>query len=342
MFGYLGAGTLNSGILELLEERKIMPRKPRLEVEGGLYHVFTRGNNRRLIFNDDNDYGRMVKLIEKTKTKLPFYLYTYCLMPNHLHLLMERRIAPISRIMHMLLTAYSKYYNRRNRRVGHLFQGRYRSILCQSDHYLAELVRYIHLNPVRANIARDPAAFRYSSHRAYLGEEETRFVDVDTVLRHFGATKKLARKRYNAFMKAGMKISSREDLYGGADKRVIGDEEFVGRIEDRVREIHKNKVGKIEPADLERLLEAAANTMSLTAREICSGSKKQKIVLAKESLIIVGREIGASNAELARLLGIDSSSVNKRFEAGIAKQKDLSEMQKLIEGVRKQYYKKQG
>lgn len=320
----------------------MMPRKPRLEVEGGLYHVYTRGNNRRLIFSDDDDYEKMIKLIAKTKTKLPFFLYTYCLMPNHLHLLIERRLDPISRIMHMLLTGYSRYYNRRNRRVGHLFQGRYKSILCQSDHYLAELVRYIHLNPVRANIVRDPSAFRYSGHRAYLGEEESGFVDVDPVLRHFGATKKLARKIYNAFVKAGMKIASREDLYGGADKRVIGDEEFVGRIEDRVRKIQEDKIKKIEAPDLERLRDAAVSATSLTACEICSRSRKRRVVLAKELLIIVGRELGASNAELARLLGVDSSSVNKRFEAGSAKKKECPEMQKLIEKVRKQYHKKPG
>jgi putative transposase len=320
----------------------MMPRNPRIEVEGGLYHVLTRGNNRRLIFNDDEDYGKMIALIAKTKVKLPFYLYTYCLMPNHLHLLMERRQDPISRIMQMLLAGYSRYYNRRNRRVGHLFQGRYRSILCQSDRYLAELVRYIHLNPVRANLVRDPSAFRYSSHRAYLGEEESGFLDVEPLLRHFGATKKLARKRYRAFVKAGMKLAPREDLYGGADKRVIGNEEFVENIEDRVGKVSKNKVRKIESADLQRLRQAAANATSLSPREICSRSKKRKVVLAKETLIIVGRRIGASNAELARLIGVDSSSVNRRFEAGVAKKKDCAEMQKLIEEVRKQYYKADG
>lgn len=318
----------------------MMPRKSRLEVEGSLYHVFTRGNNRRLIFNDDDDYRKMIELIAKTKAKLPFYLYTYCFMPNHLHLLMERRQDPISRIMHTLLTGYSRYYNRRNRRVGHLFQGRYRSILCQSDQYLAELVRYIHLNPVRANIVRDPSAFRYSSHRAYLGEEESGFLDAEPVLRHFGATKKLARKRYRAFVKAGMKLATREDLYGGADKRVIGDEEFIGNVEDRIGKGFKNKGRKIESADLQRLRQAAANATSLTAREICSRSKKRTVVLAKELLIIVGRGIGASNAELARLIGVDCSLANRRFEAGVAKKKDCQEMQKLIDQVRKEYHKK--
>jgi REP element-mobilizing transposase RayT len=96
-----------------------MARKPRVEVEGGLYHIITRGNNRQRIFGDDDDYQKMLKLVAETKTKLPFYLY---LMPNHVHLLVERRQEAISRVMHRLLTGYSRYYNRRYRRVAHLFQ----------------------------------------------------------------------------------------------------------------------------------------------------------------------------------------------------------------------------
>src|SRR5215475_4228346 len=129
-----------------------MGRKPRLEVEGGLYHVMSRGNNRQRIFDDENDYEKMLRLIQDTKTKLPFYLYAYCLMTNHIHLLMEQQQSALSRIMHRLLIAYSRYYNRRNGRVGHLFKERYKAMLCQSNQYLAELVRYIHLNPVRAKL----------------------------------------------------------------------------------------------------------------------------------------------------------------------------------------------
>jgi hypothetical protein len=111
-------------------------------------------------------------------------------MPNHFHLLAEMREDPISRVMHGLLTAYSQYHNRKYRKVGHLFQGRYKAILCQSDRYLGELVRYIHLNPVRAKIVARPEDFPYSGHQAYLGLDKSGLVDAEPVLRHFGATKK--------------------------------------------------------------------------------------------------------------------------------------------------------
>src|SRR2546430_12392038 len=153
-----------------------MARKARAEVEGGLYHVITRGNNHRQIFNSPTDYKKSLSLLAVQKERLSFFLYAFCLMTNHVHLLIERQADTIGRIMHRVLTGYSQYYNRRYRRVGHLLAGRHKSILCQSDRYLAELVRYIHLNPVRAKMVDVPEQYKYSGHRAYLG----------LVLRHFG------------------------------------------------------------------------------------------------------------------------------------------------------------
>jgi putative transposase len=127
-----------------------MARKPRVDVEGGLCHVISRGNNRRTIFESPADYQKFLSLLEIQKEKLPFFLYAYCLMSNHVHLLIERQSHSVSRIMHRILTGSSQYYNRKYRRSGHLLQGRHKAILCQSDQYLSELVRYIHLNPVRA------------------------------------------------------------------------------------------------------------------------------------------------------------------------------------------------
>src|SRR5205823_2979381 len=142
-----------------------MARKPRFEVESGLYHVITRGVDRRDIFHSVEDHRKFISQLTVQKEKLPFYLYAYCLMTNHIHLLIERRTHDIGKIMHRLLTGYSQYYNRRYRRTGHLFQGRHKAILCQSDLYLAELVRYIHLNPVRARMVDKPEEYPYSSHR---------------------------------------------------------------------------------------------------------------------------------------------------------------------------------
>src|SRR6266436_3287949 len=146
-----------------------MARRARAEVEGGLYPVITRGFNLRQMFDAPADYEKFLSLLAVQTARLPFFLYAYCLMTNHLHLLIERRADSIGRIMHRVLTGYSQYYNRRYRRVGHLLQGRHRAILCQSDRYLSELVRYIHLNPVRAKMVTKPEDYFHSGHRAYLG-----------------------------------------------------------------------------------------------------------------------------------------------------------------------------
>jgi REP-associated tyrosine transposase len=318
-----------------------MARKPRIEVEGGLYHLITRGNNRRRVFGDEDDYQKMLKLIGDTKRKLPFYLYAYCLMPNHIHLLVERQQEAISRIMQRVLTSYSRYYNRKNARVGHLFQKRYKAILCQSDPYLAELIRYIHLNPVRAKIVSDPAAFRYSSHRAYLGMDEPWLVDVDPVLRYFGATKKLARIRFEMFVNAGSKLGRREDLYGGEERRILGAEEFVEAMKSRVGEVGKASVKKGTVRDLERLVRAIEEATRLKREEICSRSKLREVVIAKEAMIIVGHEVGGSSADLARLIGVDNSVVSRRFESGRTRMHGSTEMQKLVNEVRKLYNKRE-
>ena len=133
-----------------------MARKPRIHFPGALYHVITRGNRRQGIFLDEKDLQRFLTYLSDCKNRFPFRLYAYALMKNHLHLLIEVEENPLSRIMQSLLFGYARYFNRRYGEVGHLFQGRYKAILCDKDAYLLELVRYIHLNPVRAKIVREP------------------------------------------------------------------------------------------------------------------------------------------------------------------------------------------
>ena len=164
-----------------------MARRLRVEVAGGLYHLIARGNDRQDIFHSPEDRYKFLALLLKEKVRSPFFLYAYCLMTNHIHLLLERQAETIGKIMQRVLGGYSRYYNRRYKHIGHVFQGRHKSILCQSDRYLAELVRYIHLNPVRAGMVTFPKEYPYSSHRAYLGREQDGLTDVDPVLRLYGS-----------------------------------------------------------------------------------------------------------------------------------------------------------
>jgi REP element-mobilizing transposase RayT len=216
-----------------------MARKPRLEVEGGLYHVITRGNDRQVIFHSDQDHARFLSLLWNVKERFPFYLYAYCLMSNHLHLLLERRADTVGKIMQRLLTGYSQYYNRRHRHVGHVFQGRHKAILCQSDGYLAELVRYIHLNPVRARMVEAAENYPHSSQRAYLGFEPACAVDVDPVLRLFGRKKQTARERFRKFVAAGVGLEYPAEFDSPAEGDILGSEEFIDSTIHRIGEAGK-------------------------------------------------------------------------------------------------------
>src|SRR5437762_6552297 len=257
-----------------------MTRKSRIEIEGGLYHVITRGNNRQQIFNGNDDYQKFLSLLEVQKRRLPFFLYAYCLMTNHVHLLIERQTDSIGRIMQRVLTGYSQYYNRRYRKVGHLFQGRHKAILCQSDRYMAELVRYIDLNPVRAKMVRNAERYPHSSQCAYLGIRSDAIVDVDPILRLFHARKKTAREHFAQFVIAGVKLGHREEFYQADEGRILGSEEFVDSTIHHIGEVKRRADRRRQnmeshELDTEALLTAVENVCD-TPREYFCGSAKAR------------------------------------------------------------------
>jgi len=258
-------------------------------------------------------------------------------MPNHIHLLIERQDDSISRVMQRLLTAFSQYHNRKYRKSGHLLQGRYKAILCQNDQYLAELVRYIHLNPVRAKMTRGPQGFFYSSHRAYLGLDQSRLVDVEPVLRYFGATKKLARDRFQLFVRAGMKLGHKEEFYRADEGRILGSEEWIAETRGRIGEIPRGARPQVKARsglDPQALMSAAEKVTGVREQELRGGRKIRALVRIKEAMIVVGRELGVSNAELARLLALDASVVSRRYESGKTKMIKSQEARLLVKRLR--------
>jgi REP element-mobilizing transposase RayT len=313
-----------------------MARKRRIEIEGGLYHVITRGNNRQIIFRSERDYRKMLELLERQKGRIPFFLHAYCLMPNHVHLLIERREESISRIMQRLLTRYAQYYNRTYRKVGHVLQGRYKAILCDSDQYLAELVRYIHLNPVRARLVQRPEDWAWSGHRAYIGIDHSRLADVDPLLRRFGAKKNQARERYAEFVLAGRKLGHRAELYQCNGGRILGGEEFVDatihRIGERGHPRRKSR-RKPEKLDVRELVNAGTKATGIRKKRLCGRIRSEAIVLAKEAVIFVGRERGLTNAEMARAMGLDASVVSRRYEAALRKMEASGEIRVLVRRI---------
>lgn len=149
-----------------------MARLPRISAEHYFYHVFSRGNNREPVFFESKDYERFLNNLDRYQSLYGYRLYAYCLLPNHFHLLLRPKKAELSTFMQTLMTAYSMYLNKRYNRVGHVFQGRFKSILVEKDPYLLEVLRYIHLNPVRAGLVDRADMYPWSSYLKYLSAGE--------------------------------------------------------------------------------------------------------------------------------------------------------------------------
>lgn len=318
-----------------------MARYPRAEVEGGLYHIIARGNNRQVIFHDDKDFNKFLSLLAVQKEKLGFYLYAYCLMSNHFHLLLERQAEPVGRIMLRVLTGYSQYYNRRYRKSGHVFQGRHKAIMCQADRYLSELVRYIHLNPVRAKMVRKAERYPWSSQRAYLGMESASFVDVDPVLRLFGARKAKARENFAQFVAAGARIAQQPELYNASEGCILGSDEFVDatihRIWERDNKAIRKKSSEIETFRPEAMITAAKSVLKIDRAALIGRSKVAGTVRTKETLIAAARLVGANNRELSELTGLNTSTVSRRHDAAARRIKQDDESRQLVDKIVRVY-----
>ncbi|MBI2114249.1 MAG: transposase [candidate division NC10 bacterium] len=197
-----------------------MPRQPRLDAPGVLHHVMVRGIERRPIFRDDTDRADFVARLGALATAGALTVYAWALLPNHAHFLVRTGTRPLSRSLRSLLTGYAGAFNRRHKRVGHLFQNRYKSIVVEEDRYLLELVRYLHLNPLRAGVVPTLAAlarYPWSGHSALLGWTPRPWQATTAILGHFAA-----RAGYRAFVAEGVPQGRRPELQGGGPPGTSG------------------------------------------------------------------------------------------------------------------------
>ncbi|MFZ0613832.1 MAG: transposase, partial [Desulfobacterales bacterium] len=244
-----------------------MPRQSRIDAPGALHHIIARGIGRRNIFSDDQDRDnfleRLKTVLEETRTGC----YAWALIPNHFHLLLRTGDVPVATAMRRLLTGHGATYNRRHRRSGHLFQNRYKSVLCQEETYLLELVRYIHLNPLRAKLVKDLSEldkYPYSGHRVLMDKGNHPWQDAEYVLKRFGRTTTVARRKYREFVAGGIAAGKRPDLVGGGlvrsmggwaavkalrkakvymkgDEWILGDSDFTEQVLGQARETYERK-----------------------------------------------------------------------------------------------------
>ncbi len=215
-----------------------MARPLRLEFEGAIYHVTSRGNALDAIFFADHDREEFLKILGKVVERYGWLCHGYCLMSNHYHLLIETPDANLSQGMRQLNGIYTQWINRRHSRTGHVFQGRFKSILVQKESHLLELARYVVLNPVRAGMVRSPREWRWSSYRATAGQGEVPvFLSVDWLLRQFDDNISRAVRAYREFVQQGHGVTVWDQVRSG---NILGSEDFVNQLEPLFSTIRKN------------------------------------------------------------------------------------------------------
>jgi len=308
-----------------------MARPMRIEYEGAFYHVTSRGNERKEVFRGPEDYERFKHYVREAKDKYDFLLHGYVLMTNHYHLILETNKANLHQVMHYLNGSYTTYFNLKNGRSGHLFQGRYKGIVIDVDNYLLELSRYLHLNPVRAGIVKRPEEYVHSSYRLFigLGKKKEGIVSRDRIWGMISQDGRRAPGKYRRYVEEGMKKESRnplKTLYGGT---ILGSGEFVQEL------LKKGEIKNLKSEEIScrRQLKAAKGVEELVRGVSSYFNVPPNRVLERKGVmrdiaIYFGKKYtGLTNREIGERFGGLSYSgvtrVSQRFEEKMAKNMTL-------------------
>lgn len=323
-----------------------MPRQARIDAPGALHHIIIRGIERKALFRDQTDRDRFVERLGTVVGDTATTCYAWALMTNHVHLLLMTGNEPIATVMRRLLTGYAQEFNRRYNRHGQLFQNRYKSILCEKDSYMLELVRYIHLNPVRARITGsvdELKTYRYTGHAVLMGTVKHAWQDQDGVLRLFHKTAGHARRKYHEYVSEAVQQGRRPELVGGgllrsiggwkklqdyrkqglrikADERILGSSDFVAAVLKQADEALETRT-KFEARghDVQSLLSAVGVYYKIEPEELRSGSRQRSIAQARSVVCYIAvRQLGMSCREVSRELKISPSAVSNAVVRGKA------------------------
>ncbi|NTW84149.1 MAG: hypothetical protein HGB36_12445 [Chlorobiaceae bacterium] len=315
-----------------------MPRGARLDAPGALHHVMVRGIERTAIVIDDEDRLDFLKRIGKASDKTGTVIYAWSLMTNHAHLLLRSGSAGLPAFMRKVLTGYSVSFNKRHHRTGHLFQNRYKSILCEEEPYFVKLISYIHLNPLRAGLADSLEKldrYPWSGHRTLMGFAEYTWQDTEYVLQQFAGTTGAARKAYIEFVRDQIQLGRQPELTGGglvrsaggwsevlsmrqrgerrfSDERILGSGDFVEEVLGDVGELQKEMVPmRLRQVDAHEILERQCSEKGLSVEALRAGSRNREYSSIRRELaekFVI--ELGLSHADAARMLGISRAGVS--------------------------------
>jgi REP element-mobilizing transposase RayT len=319
-----------------------MPRKARIDAPDALHHIIVRGIEKNRIFKDARDYENFLTRLGTILTETSTSCYAWALIPNHVHLLLRTGRTPITTVMRRLLTGYAQQFNRRHKRHGYLFQNRYKSFLCETDPYLLELVRYIHLNPVRAGIVKDMESlgtYPKTGHAVIMGKTKHKWQDADSILSLFGQKASSARRAYRSFIEKGFSRDRRPDLTGGgllrsvggwtalkelkkddprviSDERILGSSNFVASVLKHAQEDYKRRT-LVKAMDLNGLVVAVAHWLGAD-ESVVRSTVKERVAAQARAIIahLAVDRLRISGAELSKHLNVTPSAVSKLASKG--------------------------
>jgi putative transposase len=320
-------------------------RPLRIEYEGAIYHVTGRGNEQRKIFFSRRDYEKFKEYLAEALEKFGFILHGYVLMTNHYHLIIETPERNLSKIMHHINSSYTTYINIKRKRSGHLLQGRFKSIIVDKDNYLLELSRYIHLNPVHANMAQLPGDYHYSSYHSYTTAAGDKLVTTTTILKMLSQKPDAAREKYRAFVESALNEeieSPLKKVYGGI---ILGSVDFIkqvlGKIEiERLENFETSHRRSLRASYLpEEVFMTTCAQFGLDPDEITNTDRND---VRKKCIYLLKKHTSAGNREIGEMLGgVGAATVAKTYQRFAEKlandarlKKEMRELERKISSVK--------
>jgi len=308
-----------------------MARKPRIHFSGAVYHIVLKGFDDKAVFHGIKDRRAWEALVAEGCQRFGHKLHAYCWMKDHMQIAVEVEDAPLSKIMQNLSFRYTRYFNKHNHDEGALFRGRYKAVLIDPDVYLQELVRFIHNNPVRSGVARFARDYKWSSHTAYLGKDQTEWLTTGRVLNTFGKTKTGAVQSFEKYVNAGRDEGDRQDLMRGTNGgRLLGDEQFAKKALKPPRVI-------VRPMSLSQLVKLVCREEGIKESAIKSASRARLESRIRQTIAYLAMELNiASLTSLATRFNRDLTTMSRNQRYFRDRLLDDAELQKRVKQLRKQ------
>ncbi|MBK8574999.1 MAG: transposase [Elusimicrobia bacterium] len=326
-----------------------MPRQARLDMPGALHHVMGRGIARTNLFVDDLDRTDFLDRLDVLCGKKHLIVMAWALMPNHFHLLVRSTQIPLSRSMRSLMTGYAGNFNRRHARVGHLFQNRFKSVLCEEEPYLLELVRYIHLNPLRAGLVgsvEELDRYPWTGHSVLMGNLARPWQEVGDVLSRFSKMGAKAKGAYRLFVVEGLKDKNAHRYEGGGlrrsyggweavlkmkrgrenylgDERILGGSDFVGDLVQDVARREEKKTHLLKQWKVGELSEGVCRHIHVSLESLAGGGRNREVVRAREGICYLWiKHLNQNGRDLCRDTGMKPTLVYQAARRGVPHAKE--------------------